>query len=104
MRTLLDDSYAFSVGGAPVAVSEKGIAWPSDVEHKFGAYQASNFNDDPATRGGGTIAGDVRDDEHFIVWMRTAALANFRKLWGKIDTDIEAGTVITVQAGILAVH
>lgn len=24
-------------------------------------------------------------DEHFIVWMRTSALPNFRKLWGRID-------------------
>lgn len=30
--------------------------------------------------------------EHFIVWMRTAGLPNFRKLWGKIDTDLAAGT------------
>ena len=29
--------------------------------------------------------------EHFIVWMRTAGLPNFRKLWGKIDTDLKAG-------------
>jgi hypothetical protein len=24
-------------------------------------------------------------DEHFIVWMRTAGLPNFRKLWGKLS-------------------
>mmetsp|Transcript_30278 Transcript_30278/g.75154 ORF Transcript_30278/g.75154 Transcript_30278/m.75154 type:complete len:332 (-) Transcript_30278:92-1087(-) len=95
--TFFNDSYAFSVDGAPVAVSERGIAWPSDVEHKFGAYKPSHFNDVPATRGGGVITGNVQDDEHFIVWMRTAALSNFRKLWGKIETDIEAGTVITIQ-------
>lgn len=29
--------------------------------------------------------------EHFIVWMRTAGLPNFRKLYGKITTDIEPG-------------
>lgn len=27
-------------------------------------------------------------DEHFIVWMRTAGLPNFRKLWGKINEDL----------------
>lgn len=34
---------------------------------------------------------DVENNERFIVWMRTAALPKFRKLWGKIDTDIEKG-------------
>jgi hypothetical protein len=29
--------------------------------------------------------------EHFIVWMRTAGLPNFRKLWGRIDGNITAG-------------
>jgi hypothetical protein len=27
-------------------------------------------------------------DEHFIVWMRTAGLPNFRKLWGRIDNGL----------------
>jgi hypothetical protein len=27
-----------------------------------------------------------------MVWMRTAALPHFRKLWGKINTDLEPGT------------
>lgn len=35
-------------------------------------------------------------DEHFIVWMRTAGLPDFRKLWGKIENDLQPGTY-TVQ-------
>lgn len=30
-------------------------------------------------------------DQHFMVWMRTAALPTFRKLYGKIDHDFKKG-------------
>lgn len=34
----------------------------------------------------------IMDLEHFIVWMRTAGLPNFRKLWGRIDSVLNPGT------------
>lgn len=39
------------------------------------------------------------EDEHFIVWMRTAGLPNFRKLWGKIEntTALTPGAVLTLN-------
>lgn len=33
-------------------------------------------------------------NEHFMVWMRTAALPTFRKLWGRIETDLPEGRYI----------
>ena len=36
-------------------------------------------------------------DEHFIVWMRVAALPTFRKLYGWINQPIAEGTVLTFQ-------
>ncbi len=36
------------------------------------------------------------ENEHFIVWMRVAALPTFRKLYGKIDKTLEKGDTITV--------
>lgn len=99
--SFFNDTYDFSLNGAPLAVNEKGIAWSSDRKEKFGNQPALNFNEGTPElakyRGGGTITGPVNEDEHFIVWMRTSALPTFRKLWGKIDQDLEAGSTITVD-------
>lgn len=35
------------------------------------------------------------ENEHFIVWMRTAGLPTFRKLYGKIDKHVRSGTVLS---------
>ncbi len=35
------------------------------------------------------------EDEHFINWMRTAGLASFRKLYGKIDANLVDGDSVT---------
>eukprot|EP00747_Dinoflagellata_sp_TGD_P163883 gnl/TRDRNA2_/TRDRNA2_183075_c0_seq1.p1 gnl/TRDRNA2_/TRDRNA2_183075_c0~~gnl/TRDRNA2_/TRDRNA2_183075_c0_seq1.p1 ORF type:complete len:426 (-),score=82.44 gnl/TRDRNA2_/TRDRNA2_183075_c0_seq1:50-1327(-) len=53
-----------------------------------------------------TCEGDYREviqpdwgleSGHFIVWMRIAGLPNFRKLWGKVDQDLKAGTRLRVN-------
>jgi hypothetical protein len=43
----------------PVAVDETGIAWKSDIKHKFGSQDAEYFNlqEYAAYRGGNTITG-----------------------------------------------
>lgn len=80
----------------PLPIEETGIAWKADKEKKFASVMSTNFNTDPALRGGGTITGPLDEDEHYIVWMRTAPMPFFRKLWGRIGEDIAAGTDLTL--------
>ena len=72
-----------------VDISETKIAWDSDITFKF-----SNIDKDlPLNKNYKDIQWiDMKGDEHFIVWMRTAGLPNFRKLWGRIDNGLEAGS------------
>ncbi|XRB21202.1 ALA-interacting subunit [Pseudoscourfieldia marina] len=95
--TYFNDSYALQVGGSPVAVSDKGIAFKTDVDTKYTSKEAKHFNTVPQFRMGGTINGSIKEDERFVIWMRTAALPTFRKLWGKIDRSFNKGEEITVQ-------
>ncbi|MCO5568786.1 hypothetical protein L7F22_022486 [Adiantum nelumboides] len=39
----------------------------------------------------------LNENEDLIVWMRTAALPTFRKLYGRIDQDLNARTQLSVQ-------
>jgi hypothetical protein len=103
--SLFNDSYEFT-GSGPITVDNTGIAWKSDVDSKFGAnVTPSNFPNNNRTGGLGLIGGKalnaslpLKQDEDLIVWMRTAALPSFRKLWGKItNRDLEKGEVINVQ-------
>lgn len=66
-----------------ITIDDSDIAWESDVEHKFRNMDIANWQSKQWL--------DVTN-QHFIVWMRTAGLPNFRKLYGKIDEDLQPGT------------
>jgi hypothetical protein len=102
--SLFNDSYTFEVGGLPLNPDRTGISWKSDRDDKFGKITPFNFpNNNNLTNtsliGGGSIPENkpLDQDEDLIVWMRTAALPTFRKLWGKIETDLSEGQTISVN-------
>ncbi|XP_073036352.1 ALA-interacting subunit 3-like [Primulina eburnea] len=96
--SLFNDTYTISINGNSIPINKKDIAWRSDRTHKFGSnVYPKNFQ----TRGlvGGAKLNEsipLSEQEDLLVWMRTAALPNFRKLYGRIEIDLEADDKITV--------
>ncbi|PIA47657.1 hypothetical protein AQUCO_01400340v1 [Aquilegia coerulea] len=97
--SLFNDTYSFRRNNEQVNVNKKGISWKSDRDSKFGkdVYPSSNFNNGTLI-GGAKLNSSValNEQEDLIVWMRTAALPTFRKLYGKIQEDLNAGERIDV--------
>jgi len=81
--SLFNDTFILRDGNSTIPLRKNGIAWGSDVREKF--------NNPPADAPGVRVIQDF-EDEDFIVWMRTAGLPNFKKLYRIIDQDIPAGT------------
>ncbi|XP_058098349.1 putative ALA-interacting subunit 2 [Magnolia sinica] len=97
--SLFNDTYTFSRETTELKVNRKNIAWKSDREHKFGKH-VYPFNFQNGTLiGGGKLDPNVplSEQEDLIVWMRTAALPSFRKLYGRIEVDLEADEFITIK-------
>lgn len=103
--SLFNDTYNFTVAGQGLTVNKTGISWKSDRDHKFGEVYPQNFpNNLPSDQNGSLIGGasldpskTLKEDEDLIVWMRTAALPTFRKLYGRIEQNLEANTEIAVN-------
>ena len=97
--SLFNDTYKFVRENAELNVNKHNIAWKSDRKHKFGKnVYPFNFQNGSLI-GGAKLDPSIplSEQEDLIVWMRTAALPNFRKLYGRIEVDLHANDFITVQ-------
>jgi len=104
-----------------VKVTGKGIAWESDKEYKF--QNPDGKNDAASIKAAFDAVGAVKpmdwqtevwdldkndpsnngfQNEDLIVWMRTAALPNFRKLYRKVLYGDDANTASFKTAGLPA--
>ncbi len=129
--SLFNDSFALSApDGSPVHLDSTDIAWASDRQWKFlnSAAGTTGQNYDgfahwrsrtcaelpTATQRDACTAAAIPqagwcyprsgycvEDQHFIVWMRSAGLPNFRKLYAKINVTLQPGTyTIRVSNGL----
>jgi hypothetical protein len=96
--SMFNDTYSFSRNNNNVTVNKKGISWKSDRDHKFGSDVFPKNFQNGTIKGGASLNEKIplSQQEDLIVWMRTAALPTFRKLYGKIEVDLEKGDVINV--------
>lgn len=90
-NSLFTDAFTLKYGSSPLKVHQKDISWDSDRRLRYhnpstwqGTVHPRNWTVD-ASQLGPPEAGTGYENEHLIVWMRTAAFPAFRKLWGRID-------------------
>ncbi|KAF5178387.1 Ala-interacting subunit [Thalictrum thalictroides] len=95
--SLFNDTYVFARNNKSIEVNKTGISWKSDRD-KFSSNVFSKHFQEGKTIGGGKLdpIKSLRDQENLIVWMRTAPFSTFRKLYGKIEEDLNAGDSIEV--------
>ncbi|CAJ1958207.1 unnamed protein product [Sphenostylis stenocarpa] len=96
--SLFNDTYSFSRVNQSLKVNKEGISWKSDREHKFGKDVFPRNFQSSAIKGGASLNESIplSKQEDLIVWMRTAALPTFRKLYGRIEEDLNEGDSINV--------
>ena len=115
--------HVLNPSGAAYTYSEKEISWKSDRDKKFkdpgfqtdgsGAnipWTVAGYSPNVLTRNltSGVAIGIDKNgqplpdgengitNEHFIVWMRTAGLPTFKKLWARFPDGFTAGQSITI--------
>lgn len=80
-KSFFNDTYKiYNSSYGDVFINETNISWNSDKEYRFKLPENAP-----------NIQWINTTDEHFMVWMRPAATSRFRKLWGRIETELNIG-------------
>ncbi|KAK8608198.1 hypothetical protein V6N13_023628 [Hibiscus sabdariffa] len=97
--SLFNDTFTFIRGKGELKVNRTNIAWKSDRDHKFGKNVYPYNFQNGTWIGGGKLNPRIplSDQEDLIVWMRIAALPSFRKLYGRIEEDLDVGDYVNVK-------
>ena len=88
-KSLFNDSFSLKIQGSDqeIIISEEDIAWSIDKK-KFKNLDSEKINKQWTNV----------ESERFMVWMRPAALPDFRKPWGKINQDLKKGNyILTIE-------
>eukprot|EP01132_Coremiostelium_polycephalum_P004775 gene4775-5955_t len=88
-KSMFNDTFFLRQDGVPIDLQKNGIAWSSDKEKKF--------KNPPADAPGIRVIPDF-EDEDFIVWMRTAGLPDFKKLYRIINQDVKGNITVEIQS------
>ncbi|OAF66766.1 Cell cycle control protein 50A [Intoshia linei] len=95
-NTIFNDTFIIKYEGKNVIINEEGISWETDRMYKFN--NPTNYNISQMTKPTNWHKDITEFDNHLgykseklIVWMRLSAYPNFRKAYGRIEKDLEAG-------------
>ena len=88
-NSFFNDTYQLFNGQTEIQINQQGIAWESDLQK----FQYLNNDVEQAKK----LQWVNVTDEHFMVWMRTAGMPNFRKLWGQVEEKLKQGTEYTIE-------
>uniref|UniRef100_A0A183C3I8 Cell cycle control protein 50A n=1 Tax=Globodera pallida TaxID=36090 RepID=A0A183C3I8_GLOPA len=109
-NSLFNDTFRLEFGNEKVAWTHEGLVWPVDLASKFknplcggqqcnsiaalcdaflaeGTVRPPNWQRDPCKLDNNTVQNSGFQNADFIIWMRTAALPDFRKPYRKLDRE-----------------
>lgn len=110
--SLFNDTFEFSTNGfysepGTLYINQTGIAMKTDREERFNntVFPFNFVNNNRTTVanasqiGGGWLNSSqpLSMNENLMVWMNIAAFPTFRKLYGRIESDLPPGTTLTIN-------